>query len=313
MEGEQQRAQQIISGLSTQVAVGETEKQNLQHQASQLQQQVEQEREDRIKVEAQTNQLAQGVGQLAKNSGDLTQEIRDNRPINENVLFNDFLANRVDTQFSAGRQGVFHEVTNDRSTSTVLVSDGHQVYALLHINNTTFSDLLQNFDWNRIAVTFTHPPDYHSTGGQLDFLSVDPRIVAIPLDQSQVDALGAKVYTLAADPFKFPDAVLINGGRGYGVLSFKLDPANPGYVRVENRFFKRLFGGADLKPSPGDLVFSHTGELLGMMVNSDYCALLKDFSPMEVLKMGSNTLPEHPANVLNQVAARVQSMPPGLQ
>lgn len=313
MESEQQRAQQIISGLTTQVAVGETERQNLQQEAAQLQSQVAQEREDRLKVEASTTQLAQGVGQLARNSGALTQEIRENRPINENVLFNDFLANRVETLFAAARQGVFHEVTREKQTPTVLVSDGHQVYALLHIDDTPFSDLQQNYDWDGISVTFTHPPDYRTSGSELDFLNVDPRVVAIPLTDAQVAALGAKVYSLATDPFKFPDAVLINGARGYGVLSFKLDPSNPGYVRVDNRFFKRLFGGADMRPAPGDLVFSRTGELLGIMVNHDYCALLKDFSPMVVLKTGNDTLPEHPAALLNQVAARIQSMPLDLQ
>ena len=41
---------------------------------------------------------------------------------------------------------------------------------------------------------------------------------------------------------------------------------------MDNRLFKRLFG--DFAPSTGDLVFSKSGELLGLMVNSDYCLVL---------------------------------------
>ena len=53
---------------------------------------------------AQTGQLAEGVGRLAEKSGEIAQEIRENRPINANVLFNDFLANRVSTTLTASRK-----------------------------------------------------------------------------------------------------------------------------------------------------------------------------------------------------------------
>jgi type IV secretory pathway protease TraF len=72
-------------------------------------------------------------------------------------------------------------------------------------------------------------------------LSVDPRVVAIPVNTAQAAALGFKIYTLASEPFKFPEAVLISGGGdGYGEVSFQLDAAQPGYVRVDNLLLKRL-------------------------------------------------------------------------
>jgi hypothetical protein len=112
----------------------------------------------------------------------------------------------------------------------------------------------------------------------IEFLAADPRVVVIPVDARQVAALGAKVYPLAADPFKFTEALLISGGgNGYGELGIKLDADHRGYVRVDNRLFKRLFG--DFAPARGDLVFSRMGELIGVMVNSDYCALLSSFRP----------------------------------
>ncbi len=110
---------------------------------------------------------------------------------------------------------------------------------------------------------------------------------------SQVAGLGVKVYPIAADPFKFPEAVLISSrGNGYGEVGFKLDAEKPGYVRVDNRFFKRLFG--DFAPSRGDLVFSHTGELLGIMVNSDYCAVIKDFTPESTFRAGDDSAATRP-------------------
>jgi hypothetical protein len=133
----------------------------------------------------------------------------------------------------------------------------------------------------------------------------------VPVDASQVAALGVKVYPLAADPFKFPDAVLISGNRGYGEVGFKLDPAQPGYVRLDNRFFKRLFG--DFAPSRGDLVFSRTGEFLGLMVNNTFCALVRDFIPAQAFRTGDDVAAEKTGALIDSLGARVRAMPPELQ
>ncbi len=252
------------------------------------------------------------MGQLAENSGELTKEIRDNRPISANILFNDFLANRVQTTFTATRKGLFGNATKDGDSKTVLVSDGKQVYALVDVEDTPFSFRDVGVDWKKVAVRFERDPDYASSGSQIEFLDVDPRVVVVPVDAQQVSALGVKVYPLAADPFKFTDALLVSdGGKGYGEVGFKLDADHRGYVRVDNRLFKRLFG--DFAPSRGDLVFSRTGELLGIMVNSDYCALLRDFTPMVTIPAGEEKAAPNTSAMLDSLSARVQQMPIELQ
>jgi hypothetical protein len=308
LEAQQAEARKQIEGLTVAVAVGEHEKAQLSEKATDLESQVQSERTERAKVEQETTQLAQGVGALAENSGALTKEIRDNRPISANVLFNDFLANRVDASFSATKKGLFGNTNRDRDSKTVFTTDGKQVYALLEVEDTPFSLTAIGDDWQRISVRFDRAPDYKSTGSQIEFLEADPRVVVIPVDPQQVAALGAKVYPLAADPFKFPEALLINnGGNGYGELGFKLDAAHRGYVKVDNRIFKRLFG--DFATSRGDLVFSKSGELLGIMVNSDYCVLLGDFTPSATIQAGTDTSSQHTGAILDTLAARVQAMP----
>jgi hypothetical protein len=128
----------------------------------------------------------------------------------------------------------------------------------------------------------------------------------------QAASLGAKVYPIARDPFKFPEAVLISAGdKGYGTVGFKLDSDHPGYVQVDNRLFKRIFG--DFAPSRGDLVFSQTGELLGIMVNSDYCALIGNFSAAAVIDTGKDTAAQKTGRQIDALAARVRAMPLSLQ
>jgi hypothetical protein len=312
LTAQQDAARKQIEGLTVAVAVGEHEKQQLVAKASDLEGQVQTERSERAKVEQETTQLAQGVGALAQNSGELTKEIRDNRPISDNVLFNDFLANRVETDFSATKKGLFGNTNNDSNTKTVFTTDGKQVYALVEVEDTPFSLREIGADWQRISVGFNRPPDYKSTGTDIQFLQIDPRVIVIPVDAQQVAALGAKVYPLAADPLKFPEALLISGGgKGYGELGFKLDEAHHGYVKVDNRLMKRLFG--DFATSRGDLVFSKMGELLGIMVNSDYCVLLGNFTPTATITTGEDTSAQHTGSILDSLSARVLQMPPELQ
>ena len=120
-----------------------------------------------------------------------------------------------------------------------------------------------------------------------------------------------KVYPTALEPFKFPEAVLVNGsGKGYGEVGFKLDPTQPSYVRVDNRLFKRIFG--DFAPSRGDLVLSKTGELLGIMVNSDYCALVNNFLPTKSLRLGEVSS-QRTSEMLDALAGRKLALPQKLQ
>lgn len=281
---QQAEAQQRIQQLNVAVQVAEQEKAILRETADTYRTQAEIEREERLKVQESATQLAQGVGQLAEKSAEITREIRENRPINANALFSEFLANRVPSRIRAQRPGFFGEVDRDAGAQTVLVTDGQQTYAILHFEDTPFTLFDPYTDWARIEASLVRGNRTVSVP-EILFLSVDPRVVALPVTPAQVTELGVKVYQTALDPFRFPEAVLIsNGGQGYGEVPFKLDANNPSYVRMDNRLVRRLFG--DFSPSRGDLVLSKTGELLGVMVTNDVCALVGHFEPFRRIPTG---------------------------
>lgn len=308
LERAQAAARQRIENLNVAVQVAEQEKSLLRQTADAYRDQVAVEREERQRVQATATQLAQGVGELAESSKQITREIRDNRPINANTLFSEYLANRVPAQFQIRRAALLGDLNRDSSPTTVLVSDGVSTYAILHVDDTPFNLREPAADWQRVDVTLTKD-GHRSSAPRLDFLAVDPRVVAVPVSAFQVSALGVKVYQLATDPFKFPEAVLIsNGGAGYGEVPFKLDPRNPSYVRMDNRLVRRLFG--DFSPSRGDLVLSKTGELLGVMVSNDVCALVNTFATVNTLPTG-DTSGVKTSTVLSEIAARVSRLPGG--
>lgn len=311
LEKQQSDSRRQIEGLTMAVVVSEQEKKNLRETAESLKGQVALERTERMRVQETTVQLAQGVGQLAEKSVELSKEIRDHRPINANVIFHEFSANRVTATFAAARKGFLGATNRSKEASTLLVNDGKQVYALVHLADTVFSLNENGVDWETITAELGRG-GARSAAKTLNFLRHDPRIMVLPLDEAQVAALGAKAYPLAADPFKFPEAVLIDGGgRGYGEVGFKLDPADPAFVRVDNRLFKRVFG--DFAPKRGDLVLAKTGELLGIMVNSDYCALLKDFTPAKTIRTGADVREQATGAVFEELISRLRGMPLKLQ
>ena len=298
--------------LAVSVGVAQREKQILQEQTDTLRAAVEAERAERQRVQATTTELAAGVGQMAEQTGALTREIRETRPINANTLFNDFLARRVRAQFAASRSTFLGPVTPSRETRTILANDGKDTVALLHVDDTPF-DLRSpgQPDWDKLAIVLSRGQGAVQPA-KLQFTSLDPRVIVVPLSAEETGRLGGEPYLLALDPFKFPEAVLISaGGAGYGELPFKLDPKNPGYVKVDNRLVRRLFG--DFAPSRGDLVLSKTGELLGIMVTTDTCALITNFLPQRTLTLGDDLKAAPTGPVLEAVAKRYQMLPSGVK
>ncbi|RME70022.1 MAG: hypothetical protein D6781_07325, partial [Verrucomicrobia bacterium] len=94
-------------------------------------------------------------------------------------------------------------------------------------------------------------------------------------------------------------------------VEFKLDPQTPGYVKMQSRVFSRMFG--EFSPSRGDLVFSKTGEILGVMVNNSYCVLLSSFVPSAELRFGEDLPEGETESVLRRQWNRIQRLPMRLQ
>jgi hypothetical protein len=236
-------------------------------------------------IQEQAGVLAEGVGKLADSSTELTREIRDNRPINANTLFAEFLDNQVAAELESRRSALLGPITNTKSVRTILVSDGTNVFALLHASDTPLS-YDPPVEYERLGGSLRRPAGEASVGS-IAYYQHDPRVALIPVDPATAARLGTRVYSLTSDPFKFPEAVLVSSnGRYYGEVEFKLDVTTPRYVRMKSRILSRLFG--EFSPSTGDLVFSKTGELLGVMVNSSYCAIILELPVLTRVPVGEN-------------------------
>ena len=311
-ERENAEAHQRIESLNIKVGVAEQEKQLLSQNLTEAKQQVEAERTERVKVQEQTTQLAQAVGQQAEKSGELTKEVRDNKPVNANVIYSDFIANRVTAVITTRRPGLFSPTVKDASTQTILVTDGHHTYALMHVSATPFTLTAENpFDYEAISGKLSRG-SFNTPVKSIQFLAADPRLVVIPVDDALAALMGTKIYRLATDIFNASEALLVRADEGkYGETPFRMDIANPGYVQVDDRIVTRLFG--EFSPKSGDLMFSKQGDLIGIMVNNSYCAVLTSLRAAQTLQAGDDVTQPKTGPILADLATRWQRLPFKLQ
>jgi hypothetical protein len=297
--------------LSTRLQVAEVEKRSATEHAARLQEQVKVERAERERLAKQTDTLAEGVKVLATNSGALAEEIREHRPQAPNTIFSEFLSNRVQARFSAVRSGLFGETNRKKETDTVLVTDRTNTYALCHVKETPIVLISPGEEWEGLTGTLSHNETVIPIQS-LSFCRVDPRVVVMPITGAQAKQLGTRVYPVSSDPFKFQDAVVVGASEGYyGECKFQIDTSTPDYVKMDRNSLKGLFG--KFNPSRGDLVFSKSGELMGVMANSTYCMMLRNFGTSASFDMGQNVRDQHTGKTISQLYAQIFSFPSKLQ
>ena len=297
--------QQQLAQLNSQLQAAQTDKRVAAGQVALMQQQVEAER-------IQNARLAEGVKALATNSGALTQEIRENRALAPNEVFNEVVSNRVQTSFTASRTGLFGvDASKNKTTETVLVTDGVRTYALCHVQDTPLTLWDPGTEWAALDGTLSHNQaqvPIHAMSFDLH----DPRVVFMPVTPAEAAQLGCRVYPIASDPYKFQDAVLVGAEEGYyGQCSFQIDLNTPEYVKLDRSLLKGLFG--KFNPSRGDLVFSRNGELLGVMANSTYCLMLHQFAAAGTLQFGKDSHGQHTGSILSEMFTYVFNLPSKLQ
>lgn len=275
--------QQKVQELDVQVRMREQENSFLQESVTTLKDEVVAERVERQRLQEQSSVLAQGVSELAANSQDLRQELRSSFEINANQLFSNFKNNQVRAEFLATKFIRNRYVNTDEKTTTVLVSDGERVFAIAHIDSLPFGLKTVGNTVRQMSLSLSRNGESVKSD-KMQFLELDPRIAVIPLSTEEAATIGGKPYLTAIEPFKFAEAVLVNRqGDYYGEVEFKLDADTPGFVKMQNKIFSSIFG--EFSPSTGDLVLSKTGELLGVMVNRRYCALVNNFRPVSTLDL----------------------------
>lgn len=309
LEGLRREAEVANQRLATELELSESEKRLIRENLEHARTEVLIAREEKARVQEQARELAQGVTLLAERSGELVQEVRGSQPKTSATIFTEFQENRLEARFSAMRNAFLGPVYRSNSPGTILVGDGERVYAIFHLEQTGLSTG-EIADWERISGRLVVGDRQPLAIREISFLSIDPRIAVVPVNPATAETLGVKIYPLAHEPFRFHEAVLINNnGTYYGESKYTVDAEQDRYLRMPSRILSRLFG--EFSPSTGDLVFSKTGEIIGIMVNNEYCAVIDNFLLAADMNFGIEMAPTSP--VLQQIKDRVERLPARLR
>lgn len=258
--------------------------------------------------EKQDKEIAQAAAQQLRD--EIAKKIPD-QPINANMMATLYSQNRVNLLTTAARTLSKPKKESNTILIEVLEYDpatrksSPYIHAITHVRETPYRLAANALGWRESAASLSSP----NTGAQplhhVRFLKSDPRIVIAPVgppDSPQVKALGVKPYKLAAKPFKFPKAFIMKrDGRSFGEVVFRMDPRNRDYVKFDKSLVRSIMG--DFSPSQGDLVFSQTGELLGIMANNRYCHVITGVSPAGAVVFG-----QHQSNSLAGTLAKMHAL-----
>ncbi|MCP5522947.1 MAG: hypothetical protein H7A46_15525 [Verrucomicrobiales bacterium] len=257
------------------------------------------------------NKLTQSVETLAAKSEEIKTGILQAQPLAPNTIFNDYLTNRLQSAFLARRGAILQDVRRERGTDTVLFSDGTNTFAIYHVDDTPLNEGGRGTDWEVITGSLGRGLN-HFPLRELDLTGVDPRLVVAPLPESVVTNLLVKVYSLAQDPFRWQQGVVVGKSEDYyGEVDFQLDPENPVYLKLKRRAIGGLFSGS--LPNRKDLVFTRQGELLGLMVNDEYCVLLRPPAITRKVRLGPEIANQQTGTLVDELQTRLRSLPAKLQ
>ncbi|MDP7051891.1 MAG: hypothetical protein QF600_08190 [Verrucomicrobiota bacterium] len=235
-------------------------------------------REENEKIVAQKNH-AEALRQLG------------NKPLVPNAMAQKYFRNKVDLQFKEpGRFFGGTTITSSTILLEVMQKDNPHVYAITHLKETPYMKVGRMREIKGVSGALKPRNGLEEAFDNLLFLKADPRVTIIPVGPAKVKALGVKPYKLAADPFKFPTAFIMSkNGEKFGTTDFYTDPNHKGYVKVD-RIAPLLNFGGKFTPTRGDLVFSRTGDLLGLMANNKYCLVIQNATANGGLQLGKGDL-----------------------
>ena len=218
------------------------------------------------------------------------------KPINANMMATLYAQNHVDFATRATRTFSKPNLTTKTVLIEVMEYDPNTrknlpyVHAITHVKETPLRIAANAIGWKETHGHLSKERGKVHNLHHVRFLKSDPRIIVAPVgppNSAQVTALGVKPYKLAKKPFKFPKAFIMKkNGRKFGEVIFQMDPKNRDYVKLDKSFIRSMMG--EFSPTQGDLVFSQTGELLGIMANSRYCHIIQKVTPAAAVMFGKN-------------------------
>lgn len=256
--------------METQIKILDTEKQMLEQNLVTAEAEVERARIDAERAMTRTENLAAGVSELAASSTALQEEIRQTQALSMNAIYKQFEDNRIFVRFEWNESGLFSNSEQQSVLQSLLLNTSEGTFAVFATANSP----LQVLDPSRISAVMKIGDKSYRVQN-IGYLAGDSRIACVRVSRAIVDQSGLVPFELSEEPLRFSSAVLVSDDREiYGEIPIRVPPGESGFLEVESKLFNRLLG--EFSPTPGDYVFSLTGQLTGIAVSNNRVKMIAD-------------------------------------
>ncbi|MGJ8652583.1 MAG: hypothetical protein ACSHX8_04875 [Opitutaceae bacterium] len=257
--------------------------------------------------------LGQGVSTLTETSERIQKEIEDARPQTTSEIFTRFQKNRATIQFTSMEKSTFGAIKpKSYESKSILITDTDgTTYLVTHTNNTPFA-----FSKNPNSVSATEL-NVTIAGrklqiNQIGFLSTDPRLIFIPLPKQIVAAAGLESFTLAMQPERWEEAVLVKDDESnFGSAGFRRLTSSERFLKMDRPALGELL--ADFASSSGDLAFTKNGQFIGVLTDKKHAVVINGFTAAAIVNVGSRFNQTDSANTIDRLKARVLKLPSEVQ
>ena len=250
---------------------------------------------------------------IANTANSLRKEMtKSKQPVSANSLYQQFQDNWVSIEFTTNPQGP-DSWKRESPQPSILLTDGQQTYALLHIDNTPLRLTGFKAGWPEALFVVLKTRQKSIFIPKLHFLAAEPRVLVIPVPAGYAEAAGVTPFNLTDDPFNYAKAIMIANNRAgqYGETKLTIDPRSEQYLKILREPFSSLFDNSI--PASSDLLFSRTGTFIGLMVNRQYCHLMEDFAVMGTLDLGASYNSLTSQRLSQQIMRQLKQLPNDLQ
>lgn len=254
------------------------------------------------------SQIGQNVTNIAQSSEEIQKEMKASRPQTMSEIFTRFQENRATLRFTSEEQGLFGGTVERSyvSQSILVLGQDENYYLVTHTNNSPF-DLSKSARVEAVTLTVSTGSERMQVS-QIGFLSADPRLIFIPLPKIFAENSGLKPFTLALQPERWEEAVLVkNDESNFGRTEFRRLTSSARFLKMERPALGELF--ADFAASRGDLAFTKNSQFIGLLTDTSHAVVIDDFVASAALKLGEGFESDLARNTVDKMKERIRQLP----
>jgi len=273
--------------LATQLEVAAVKTQIYEENLKKAETLVLQEKTEKEQIQKHAEALAVGVGDLAVTQEKISKDVQQLRPLTASEIFEKVKFNALDIQIEYDRQGIFGINKYADNHKSVLIRSNGEYWVAMNSSLTVLDGEPKNFvppQGLNVKVSFK---ENSFKASSIFSLKEDPRILLVKVPNEFAEKNLAETFEKSQDPFRFQDSIIIEPRRFYyGQVSFQINRTSPVHADIDSSLFAVLLG--EFSPSSGDLVFSRSGDMIGIMASSSKAVLFRTFTTKDELQLGPN-------------------------